>query len=85
MRRLSSKRRARFVGLAIDREGMIERVGRFRTVAFPLPMDLPDEPGARILNEVWLPAKIAEPLMQKIIVGQAEAMAMRDTPTASGH
>lgn len=48
-----------------------------RLCQYPCWMVRDDEPGSKIINNVWLPKESAEPLMKKLIDEQVRAMAAR--------
>lgn len=46
----------------------------FAPILLPAWTSMKDHPGMRIINEVWLPQKYAEPMMKQLAAQQAESM-----------
>jgi len=68
---------------AFDR-GAVEKVIPNAYVNYtPIRQTEDDEPGAKVINDVWLPERYATPLMQSLAAAQATAMASRTAREAN--
>ncbi len=57
-----------------DQPGIAERLAALSPMGLPVWVTSKDEPGARVINDVWFPKQYAEPLMKSLAEEQAKAM-----------
>ncbi len=57
-----------------DQPGIAARLAALFPMGLPVWVTSKDEPGARVINDVWFPKQYAEPLMKSLAEEQAKAL-----------